>query len=257
MSTDIPEPPGGGAADGPGGALRGRPRSSEANRAILAAAGSLLAERGLAAMSIEEVAARAGVGKATIYRRWPSKGLLALDAFAASFQAEQPLPDTGSLRGDLRAAMRSWVRAVTATPVGRLLGPLIGEAQHDPELHAAWRERVLEPLRAQRRIMLARAAERGEIRDAVDFEVVLDLLFGAAQHRLLLGHLPMTETFIDSVVDVIIDGIAAGGLRPVCCFVVALWSRVGRNSERERARAEAVRPRAVWLRAGLYGPPGR
>jgi AcrR family transcriptional regulator len=199
VNRDIP---------GTGSAQRGRPRSSEADRAILAAASSLLAERGLAAMSIEEVAARAGVGKATIYRRWPSKGLLALDAFAASFRAEQPLPDTGSLRGDLRAAMRAWVRAVTSTPVGRLLAPLIGAAQHDPELHAAWRERVLEPLRAQYRIMLARAAERGEIRPSADPEVVLDLFFGAAQHRLLLGHLPMTDTFTESVVDVIIDGIS-------------------------------------------------
>ncbi|HEX6525272.1 MAG TPA: TetR/AcrR family transcriptional regulator [Streptosporangiaceae bacterium] len=208
---------GGAAASGgtAGAATRGRPRSSEADRAILAAASSLLAERGLAAMSIEEVAGRAGVGKATIYRRWPSKGLLALDAFAASFRAEQPSPDTGSLRGDLRAALRTWVRAVTMTPVGRLLSPLIGAAQHDPQLHAAWRERVLEPLRAQHRIMLARAAERGEIQASTDFEVVLDLFFGAAQHRLLLGHLPMTERFIDSVVDVIVDGISAEQLPSV------------------------------------------
>ena len=84
---------------------RGRPRTSEADRAILTAAVELLAERGLAAMSIEEVAARAGVGKATIYRRWPSKGLLALDAFVAVFREQQPLPDTGTLRGDLIAAL--------------------------------------------------------------------------------------------------------------------------------------------------------
>ena len=85
------------------------------------------------------------------------------------------------------------VGAYRHSPVGRLLAPLIGEAQHDPELHTAWRERVLEPLRAQHRIMLARAAEREEIRASVDPEVVLDLFFGAAQHRLLLGHLPMPE----------------------------------------------------------------
>jgi AcrR family transcriptional regulator len=191
---------------------RGRPRSSHADRAILAAAVELLGERGLAAMSIEEVAARAGVGKATIYRRWPSKGLLALDAFVVSFRAEQPLPDTGSLRGDLLSALRSWVRAVTETPAGRLLASLIGEAQHNPELHAAWRDRVLEPLRAQHRIMLSRAASRGEISPSADVEVVLDLFFGAAQHRLLLGHLPMTEEFIVSVVDVILGGIETRSL---------------------------------------------
>ena len=86
MSSDIPggAVPGGAAGAATGGAApRGRPRSQEADRAILTAAAELLAERGLAAMSIEEVAARAGVGKTTIYRRWPSKGLLALDAFVA------------------------------------------------------------------------------------------------------------------------------------------------------------------------------
>src|SRR5487761_427235 len=164
MSSDIPESPD--EAEGP--PHRGRPRSTDADRAILAAAAELLASRGLGAMSIEEVAARAGVGKATIYRRWPSKGLLALDAFVVSFRAEQPLPDTGSLRGDLLSALRLWVRAVTSTPVGRLLASLIAEAQHDPELHAAWRCRVLGPLRAQHRIMLARAVVRGEISPSVD-----------------------------------------------------------------------------------------
>jgi AcrR family transcriptional regulator len=169
----------------------------------------LLAERGLGAMSIEEIAARAGVGKATIYRRWPSKGLLALDAFVASFAAQQPLPDTGTLRGDLTAALRAWVRAVTVTPMGSVLAGLIGEAQNDPSLRAAWRDRVLEPLRRRHRIMLDRAVARGEISASVDQELVLDLFFGAAEHRLLLGHLPLDDTFVQDVVDVILDGIRA------------------------------------------------
>ena len=190
-----------------GGGQRGRPRSQEADRAILTATVDLLGSRGLAAMSIEEVAARAGVGKATIYRRWSSKGLLALDAFVTSFQEQQPLPDTGTLRGDLIAALTAWVRAVTQTSMGSMLTGLIAEAQHDEELRAAWRDRVLEPLRSQHRIMLDRAIARGEIPATVDQEVVLDLFFGAAQHRLLLGHLPLTDDFIREVVDVILDGI--------------------------------------------------
>jgi len=190
-----------------GGGQRGRPRSQEADRAILTATADLLASRGLAAISIEEIAARAGVGKTTIYRRWPSKGLLALDAFVASFQAQQPLPDTGTLRGDMIAALTLWVRAVTETAMGAMLTGLIAEAQHDPSLRAAWRERVLEPLRSQHRIMLDRAIARGEIAATVDREVVLDLFFGAAQHRLLLGHLPLSDDFIAEVVDVILGGI--------------------------------------------------
>jgi AcrR family transcriptional regulator len=200
----------GGAGAG-GGGQRGRPRSQEADRAILNATVELLADRGLAAMSIEEVAARAGVGKTTIYRRWPSKGLLALDAFVTSFREEQPLPDTGTLRGDLLSALTAWVRAVTQTPMGTMLTSLIAEAQHDPELRGAWRDRVIEPLRRQHRIMLERAVARGEIPESVDAEVVLDLFFGAAEHRLLLGHLPMTDAFIGTVVDVILGGIQPGG----------------------------------------------
>jgi AcrR family transcriptional regulator len=201
----------------------------------LTAAVELLAERGLAAMSIEEVAARAGVGKTTIYRRWPSKGLLALDAFVASFREEQPLPDSGTLRGDLLAALHAWVRAVTQTPMGSMLTGLIAEAQHDPSLHAAWRERVLEPLRTQHRIMLDRAIARGEIPATVDREVVLDLFFGAAQHRLLLGHLPLTDDFIREVVDVILDGIR---------------TRLGRAEVRvvtaSRGTSSAPAPRPRW-----------
>ena len=200
-----------GAPAAGGGGARGRPRSQEADRAILTATAELLAERGLAAMSIEEVAARAGVGKTTIYRRWPSKGLLALDAFVASFREEQPQPDTGTLRDDMLVTLRAWVQAVTQTPMGSMLTGLIAEAQHDPELRGAWRDRVLEPLRRQRRIMLDRAMARGEIAPSVDQEVVLDLLFGAAEHRLLLGHLPMTDGFIADVVDVIMAGIQRPG----------------------------------------------
>ena len=178
---------------------------------MLTATAERLAERGLAAMSIEEVAARAGVGKTTIYRRWPSKGLLALDAFVALFREEQAQPDTGTLRGDMLAALHAWVRAVTRTPMGSMLTGLIAEAQHDPELRGAWRDRVLEPLREQHRVMLDRAIARGEISPSVDREVVLDLFFGAAEHRLLLGHLPMTDEFIAEVVDVILSGVACPG----------------------------------------------
>ena len=118
--------------DSPAPARRGRPRSQAADRAILAAARELLAEGGLAAMSFEEVAARSGVAKTTIYRRWTSRGALAMDAFLADFQAQQPLPDTGSLRGDLLAALRAWIRAVTHTSAGPVLAGLIAAAQLDP-----------------------------------------------------------------------------------------------------------------------------
>jgi AcrR family transcriptional regulator len=185
---------------------KGRPRSQHVQQAILGAAADLLAERGLAAMTIEDVAARAGVGKASVYRRWPTKGTLALDAFLAEFLRLQPLPDTGSLRGDLLAALRAWVRTVTRTPTGRALAGLIAEAQHDPDLATAWRDRVVGPVRAQHRKMLERAIARGEIPAGSDVDVLMDLLYGAAYHRLLQGHLPLTDRFVQHVVSVIVAG---------------------------------------------------
>jgi AcrR family transcriptional regulator len=204
-TVPIPPPEPGSA----GAARRGRPRSEEADRAILRAATEVLAERGLGGMSIEEVAARAGVGKATIYRRWHSRGTLALDAFRAEFKAQQPLPDTGSLHGDLLAALRAWVRAVTGTRAGRMLAGLIAEAQNDPGLAVAWREQVVEPLRAQHAIMLRRAIARGEIPAGTDLDVALDLLYGPAYHRLLHGHRPLTDAFTRTVVDVLVAGLTA------------------------------------------------
>ena len=205
-STDIPVTGAGDPAHPPEAGKRGRPRSEQADQDILRAATDLLAERGLAGMSIEEVAARAGVGKATVYRRWPTKDALALDAFLAEYRQQQPEPDTGSLRGDLLAALRGWVRAVTRTRAGRMLAGLIAAAQHDPELASDWRDRVMTPLRARHAVLFDRAVARGEIPATTDRDVVLDLLFGAAYHRLLLGHQPLSDRFARRVVETIVNG---------------------------------------------------
>jgi len=167
-----------------------------------------LAEKGLAGMSMEEVAARAGVGKATVYRRWPSRGALALDAFMGEFSSHLASPDTGSLRGDLTAALVSWERAVTMTRAGSMLAGLIAEAQRDPKLAVAWRQQVFEPLRQRHRAIISAAVARGEIGAGVDADAVLDLLFGALYHRLLHGHLPLTDHFAAQVVALVLDGVA-------------------------------------------------
>jgi AcrR family transcriptional regulator len=194
----------------PSGAKGGRPRSEQVERAILRAAAELLGERGLEAMTIEDVAARSGVGKASIYRRWSTKGTLALDAFLAEFLGSQPLPDTGNLEGDLTAALRAWVRTVKGTPTGRALTGLVAQAQSDPDLAVAWRERVVGPIRSQHRQIIERAIARGEIPASSDVEVMIDLLYGPAYHRLLQGHLPLTDRFVRRVVAMIVAGAKAG-----------------------------------------------
>src|ERR1017187_2466021 len=170
-------------------ARRGRPRSERSHRAIIDATNELLKERGFVDLTIDEVAQRAKGSKTTIYRRWPTKGTLVFEAFSAEFLARQPLPDTGSLRGDLLAALRAWIRVVKGTVTGRTLIALIAEVQRDTELAGIWRERFIGPVRAQHRVMIDRAIERGEISPDVDPDVALDVLYGAAYHRLLQTHL--------------------------------------------------------------------
>jgi AcrR family transcriptional regulator len=194
---------------------RGRPRSEEVEQAILKATARLLAERGLQALTIEDVASLAKVGKTSIYRRWPSKGILALEAFLSEFLLLQPPIDTGSLASDLNEALSAWVRTVAGTPTGRSLVALIAEAQTDPELAIAWSEAVIKTARNQHRSMIERAILRGEIPGDSDVDVLMDMLYGPAYHRLLQGHLPLTEGFVQQVVAVVVAGAKAGAAVPL------------------------------------------
>ena len=190
-------------------ARRGRPRSEKARGAILAAAAELLLERGLAAVSMDAVAARAGVSKATIYRWWPTKETLALDALYREW-ASVPVPeDTGSLRGDLLSLARPWARRAIRRPYGRVIAALLTEAQTDPVFAREYRARFLQPRRDQARAVFRRAIERGEIAADTNVEVALDVVFGPVYHRLLHGHAPIDERFVDDVIDTALDGICA------------------------------------------------
>jgi AcrR family transcriptional regulator len=189
---------------------RGRPRSETARTAILDAAAELLLAHGLPAVSMDAVAERAGVSKATIYRWWPTKETLALDALYTEWATARPAPrDTGSLRGDLLSLLRPWARLAASRPYGRVIGSLVVEAQTDPDFAKEYHERVVEPRRDQARAILRRAVDRGEIPADTKVEVALDLLFGPLYHRLLHGHAPLTDRFVRDVVD-----LALAGIRP-------------------------------------------
>ena len=193
---------------------RGRPRSEKAHNAILDAAAELLLERGLAAVSMDAVAARAGVSKATIYRWWPTKETLALDALYHEWAGVPPAQDTGSLRGDLLGLLRPWARLASRRPYGRVIAALLTEAQTDPTFARQYRERFVEPRRQQSRAIFRQAIERGEIPADTKIEVALDLLYGPIYHRLLHGHGPLNDRFVRDVVDLALDGIAPGRTRP-------------------------------------------
>jgi AcrR family transcriptional regulator len=187
---------------------RGRPRSEKAHKAILAAAAELLLARGLAAVSMDTVAERAGVSKATIYRWWPSKETLALDALYTEWASVQPYPrDTGSLRGDLLALLRPWARLVGSRPYARVITALLAEVHTDPAFASEYHTRVVEPRREQARVILRRAIERGEIPASTDIEVAVDLIYGPLWHRLLHGHAPLNDRFVQEVVTTALGGI--------------------------------------------------
>jgi AcrR family transcriptional regulator len=203
------------AAPGAPAAPRGRPRSERARQAIIASAADLLLARGLAAVSMDAVAERAGVSKATIYRWWPTKESLALDALYTRWAATQPSDlDTGSLRGDLLALLRPWARlaagvASSQGSYGRVIAALVTEAQTDSVFAAEYRQRVVEPRRDAVRAILGRAVGRGEIPPSTKTEVAIDLLYGPLYHRLLHGHAPLDDQFVEDVVDMALTGIYA------------------------------------------------
>jgi len=192
---------------------RGRPRSRQTNKAILKAAAEIVMGSGLAEMTIEGVAERAGVGKASIYRRWASKGALAFDAVVDTILATQPTPDTGSLEGDLARVAESWVRLSNARRGGRTVAHFIAEVQSDPDLAVVWRERFVDRIRRERRPIIERAIARGEISAGSDPELIMDLLYGPLYHRYLNGHLPLDESFAIGVAQMVAgaakDGAAA------------------------------------------------
>jgi AcrR family transcriptional regulator len=199
---------------------RGRPRSEKAREAILAAAAELLLERGLGAVSMDTVAEQAGVSKATIYRWWPTKETLALDALHHEWAVARPARrETGSLHGDLLSLLRPWVRLVGSRPYGRVIAGLVAEAQADPGFAVQYRERFVEPRRDQARPILARAIGSGELPPTTDIELALDLLYGPLYHRLLHGHAPLNERFLRDVIDTVLAGLTAafptGGIHDV------------------------------------------
>jgi AcrR family transcriptional regulator len=196
----------------------GRPRSERARQAILEAAGQLLQERGLRAMTAEEIAARAGVSKATIYRWWNAKEAVALDAFHEELtRLAGPMPDTGTLAGDLTEAMIGRIRLLATNPaLGRTQAGLLALAQDDRGLRAEYLNRVAAPLRKQGREYFARAVARGEVAPEAPADVLLDLIFGALHHRVFQGHAPLDEDFARCSVKLVMSGLAGLGLTRPC-----------------------------------------
>ncbi|MEU7615308.1 TetR/AcrR family transcriptional regulator [Micromonospora rifamycinica] len=175
-------------------------RSEAAREAVLQAADDLVAELGYAKVTIEGIAARAGVAKQTIYRWWRSKTDILVDAFTADSAQELTLPDTGALRTDLRAHLDQLVRFLEVSDSGAVFRALAGQAQHDPELATRLRAEVLPRLRAHDRVPFDRAAARGELPAGTDVDLLVDQTVGPIHFRVLVTGEPVTPTLLDALV---------------------------------------------------------
>jgi AcrR family transcriptional regulator len=192
--------PTGGGANG-----AGRPRSEEAHQAILDATLALLSEQGYSALTVEGVAVRAGVGKATIYRRWPSKLPLVVEAFGGLPAFEDV--DTGDLRNDLCAMLRNYLDQFNATSLAVILPSIIGERLHNPEF-----AELIDPLLRTRRQPLRRALERavarGEVAPDVDLDLAADLVVGPIAVSLFFTGRRVGPKMVQPMVDLALRGIA-------------------------------------------------
>jgi AcrR family transcriptional regulator len=168
----------------------------------------LLESEGFAALTVEAIAERAGVSKATIYRWWPNRAAVVMDGFLSIVSSEVPFPHTGHAREDIRIHMRRLAEAFSGK-IGRTVAALIAEGQSDPELAEALRSRWFSVRRKEAREILELGIERGELREDIDQEVAVDVLYGPIYYRMLVGHAPLDEDFADALADHVFAGLRA------------------------------------------------
>jgi AcrR family transcriptional regulator len=184
---------------------RGRPRDEIARNRILAAALSVLEELGFANATCDAIAERAGASKATIYRWWPNKAAVLIEALREAVAQEQPFPDTGNLREDLRQQLRNFVKLLNGRR-GRAFKAFVAAAQSDPEVSDAFRSVWVRPRRGNAKVVLER--HRGKcLPEDIDLELVMDCLYGPLYFRLLIGHGALTEKYTDGLTDLILESI--------------------------------------------------
>lgn len=181
-------------------------RSEHARQAVLQAVDGLLVERGFAGLTIEGIAARAGVAKQTVYRWWSSKVDILLDAYEDDMAEYLAPPDLGNLGDDLRTHLHRLGEFLTTSDAGAVLRALVGQAQHDPAVATRLRTDYLTQQRKRDRAILERAVERGELPSHTDIDTALDQLLGPVYYRVLVTGEPVSKPFTDALTDKFLRG---------------------------------------------------
>ncbi|MEV8608774.1 TetR/AcrR family transcriptional regulator [Amycolatopsis sp. NPDC051373] len=181
-------------------------RSEDARRAVLEAADDLLVEHGFAGLTIERIAAAASVAKQTIYRWWPSKVDILLDALGDDLAEELVPPDHGDLRRDLREHLAAVATFLTTADAGAVFRALIGQAQHDPELAARLRAEQIHGQHERDRLPFERAVARGELPADTELDCLVEQAIGPVHYRVLVTGAPVTREFTDALADRVVNG---------------------------------------------------
>jgi AcrR family transcriptional regulator len=185
---------------------RGRPRDPEADGRILAAASSLILMRGFDSMTVDEVATNAGVGKATVYRRWARKEDLAVAAMEQLYRDEMPTPDTGSIRGDVREMYASVLTFINSPNGTDYIRTTIKESMRDERIATLYRE-AAERVEKNGLAVFERAIARGEVRPDIHMSIVVQLIGGIIAMRAITGQAMPAMSELDQLVDFVLDGI--------------------------------------------------
>jgi AcrR family transcriptional regulator len=186
----------------------GRPRSAAADSAILQATLELLLDTGYRGLTMEQVRAHAGVGKATLYRRYGSKQEL-VAAAVRHLNQQIPVPETGNVRDDILAVAGAVLAAAARVGAATFMPRMLAESVGDPEMHAIFYENLVAPRRAVMAEVLRRGVERGELRDDLDVELAIDMLTGPWVYRLLISGGVMPDVDPRRLLDLVLGGIAA------------------------------------------------
>ncbi len=185
---------------------KGRPRNVETEKAILAASYDLLLEAGFGTVTVEKIAERAKVSKATIYKWWPNKAAVVMDGFLSAAMSRLPVPDTGSVVNDIIIQASNLAKFLTSRE-GKVINEIIGEGQFDLKLAAEYRLRYFNPRRLDSRRILERGVQRGELKEELDLELCIDLIYGPIFYRLLVTGENLEEDFIRVLINYAFEGI--------------------------------------------------
>ncbi|CAH1206450.1 putative HTH-type transcriptional regulator [Paenibacillus plantiphilus] len=185
---------------------RGRPRNVETQNIILSVSYELLLEIGFGAVTVEKIADRSKVSKATIYKWWPNKAAVVMDGFLSAATIRLPVPDTGAVFQDILEHATNMARFMVSRE-GLIFLEIIGEGQVDPALAEVYRTRYIQPRRLEVHGIMSRGMQRGELKENLDIALCTDLIYGPIFYRLLVSGDPIDDDYVKRLVTHVFDGI--------------------------------------------------